>query len=260
MGYTLLLDKTNAPLEHLSLSRLSLDTSHPYVTVRTLKQEAVLYSLTGTAMVYANEGCLGTIGGRKKITDDVVQCIRFPAGTDFVVSVLVSGFAADFLWITSSAVIPATNKVPYLHFYDVLWHDVGTGTHQRKVAEVPTPEGYTLFCGETQNIVGGISSWPPHATAEDVERFANGETTWEEVMWFACEKPCIANLKGVYTGNVVVNKLVELANGAAQTMCLGSHSIHAAPDSSAKYVWIYRGSALQKAYNRASTDLGTYLR
>jgi len=259
MGVTVLLNNENAPPKRLAVARIELDAQSPFVTLGDTG-EGLLYALTGKCTVYADGMCIGTLGGRQKIEERDVQCIRFKAQP--VITVGVVGHAADLLWVTCAGESTGWHGASYhVQREDVVvWHDVGSGTHQRVVAEVPTPQGYEIHCGETHNQVGGISSFPAHATQEDIARFSNGETTWEEVMFFECAKPGIANLKGVYTDGKIVNKLVEVFNGSAHALCLGSHAIYAAPDATIEYQWFYIGNALTKSYNAKATDLKTYVK
>lgn len=255
MSYSRLLDATNAPLSHLALHRVQLDQGCPYVSLEAHAGETLLYSLVGRVAVYVDGDRIGSLGGRERMSQEIVQCLR--ACGCKTIAILLETFAADLLWFTHA--INHGQGVPHVYKQDeAVWHTVGEGTHLRRVAEVSTPPWASIACGETWNIPGGISSYPPHATQGDLDRFANGETTWEEVMWFACNAPGIANLQGVYTGGRIVNTLVPIYNGDAHVMPLGSHAIHAGPGASMQYVWAYSGTALQKVYNRAADDLGTY--
>jgi len=149
---------------------------------------------------------------------------------------------------------------PYLHWNDTLWNDVGEGTHFRTVAEVPTPQGFELFCGETLNIPGGTSSWPPHATAEDLRQYSARKTTWNEIMFFSSQEPGIVNLQGIYADGTIVDALQPIANGSAHVMPLGSHALTAHPASYLHYVWIYYGTALQKQYRKFASDTNIYVK
>ncbi len=289
MAYTILLSKDTAPLQHLVLGRAQLDASSPSVALATRGREALLYSLVGRITVYANGVCLGTLGGRRSVTEHRVQCVRFPSGVDFAVTLVLDGFAADLLWMTCArqaapfVAVPETfgpqaqsyppviqgattashlapaSRVPYMHGgLDVYWHTVGHGTHERTVAEVPRVEGYELDVGETMNLPGAWSSYPPHANAEDIEKFGNGQTTWEEIFYCVCEKPGVIVLNGLYTDGSVVNKLQAVQNGEAYVVPLGSHPLVAHPSSFLWYFWAYCGTALEKQYKKYSDDVLTY--
>lgn len=260
---TTLLSPETHPLHRLTLSRIQLDATSPVTSLETHGDEVLLYSLVGRADVYCNGRFLGSFGNRKQVTERLVHAIRFPMGTEFTVALTVNGAAADILCLTATPPVHGNSLVnphPYLHWNDTVWNEVGEGCHFRHVAEVPTPEGFAIYTGETLNIPGGTSSWPPHANPEDLRRFAAKETTWEEVMFFSCKEPGIVDLQGIYTGGKIVNELVRIENGSAQVMPLGSHRIVAAPDSYIWYHWSYCGTALQKQYRKFASDTNIYVK
>ena len=266
MGLTQLLTKEHAPLERLALSRIQLDTSFPSMALHTHGKEGLLYGLVGLFNVYANGLYLGSYDAGISIEShrgtDIMAC-RFPAHNEYDISITMRSHAADLLWVTCTPYPLITTAhvapiAPYIHVCDSVWHDVGHGTHQRTVCELPTPPGYEIATGETHNIPGGWSSFPSHATQEDIERFGNKETTWEETMFFVCKQPAIVSMKGVYTDGLVVNKVMEVFNGEAHAMPLGNHFIVSHPSSTCFYWWGYVGNALQKTYNKFAEDLQTY--
>lgn len=257
MSITVLLNKENAPLKRMTVARVQLDATSPFLAL-TETGEGLLYGLTGKCTVYAGGACIGTLSGRQKMEEHHVQCIRFKGQNEIFLG--VAGHAADLLWITCATMGSVPPEPGYqVHLPDtVLWHDVGSGTHQRKVAEVPRVAGYALDVGETHNIQGGWSSWPPHANETDLARFSNKETTWEEIFFVVCELPGIVRLKGIFSNGHVVNKVQEVYNGNAYVMPLGAHEIVAHPQSSLQYFWAYCGDALEKIYRKYSTDVTTY--
>ncbi len=267
MSFTRLLSKEYNNVDRLVLSRIQLDAVQPSLMFHTHGKEGLLYGLVGKFNVYANGLYLGSYDSGISIENhrgnNIVVC-RFPAHNEYDISITMRSHAADLLWMTCEPLVPyATTTTahmspiaPYMHVRDSVWHDVGHGTHQRSVCELPTPPGYEIATGETHNIIGGISSWPPHATPEDIERFSNGETTWEEAMFYIGDG--FADLRGVYTGGSIVNKIMPIHNGEAHVMPLGSHAIYSKVDCNLKYVWFYCGSALKKFYNSFSDDLNVY--
>ncbi len=254
-----LLDHNNSPLPTLQFYRVLLDHEFPSIHLATDTAEALLYSMTGTVMVYANGTFLSTIGMRTSVKEPHCHCIRFPAMSHFTVTLTMDSFAADLLWVVDTErYATIINHTPYLHYNDTMFHTVGEESYRRRVAEVPRPAGYAIDCGETLNHVGATSSWPAHANAHDLDVFRDGKTTWQEGMFFVCPKPGTAKLDGLYSGGKIVNMTVPITNGSAMAMPLGSHPITAAPDSWMWYFWAYTGTALEKRYNRFATDVGVY--
>lgn len=247
------------PVGDLTIQHCCLDSATPSQTFAG-PREYLLYNLVGTVCVYANDVFLGKLGGRATVTEPHVQVLRFPAGTEYAVTINLEGFAADCLIVACKGLPNQATKLPYWHTSDMFTHVVGTGTHQRTVTEVPTPPGFYLSCGETLNPPGGTSSWPPHATQEDLQLYHEGKTTWEECFYIVAPEPGTAVLLGLYPGGKQVNEIQMLTNGAIMPMPLGSHAVTAHANSFLWYAWFYCGSALTKAYRRHSTDVATYRR
>ena len=262
MPSTILLSPATSSLRTLTLSRLQLDQDESVCTVQTQGEEICLYVLIGEVEIadISSEdvvgGSYGRFGGRRKVTDPGVAVLRLPAGHPSTFDVHLCDFSADILLVSAPG--PGSGVQPISHRHDIWAHQVGEGTHQREVREVPTPAGYSISCGETLNIPGGVSSFPPHANMEDLAKFQAGVTTWEEVMFFACPSPGFAVLDGYYSTGQYDNSIIRLENGSAHPMVLGSHAIYSAPDAYIWYFWGYLGNALKKEYRRWSTDVGVY--
>jgi 5-deoxy-glucuronate isomerase len=248
----------DTPTGHLTVERIALDSEGPCHAFGIETREHLVYALVGTMRVYANSRFLGTIGGRSAVTDPLAHVVRFPAGTLSTVTLVLEGFAADCLIASCDTVPNGATKLPYVHWNDAYTHTVGTGTHERLVTEVVTPPSFHLSCGETLNAPGTTSSWPPHASIEDVQLYQEGKTTWEECFYIVAPKPGKAVLYGIYPGNRPINETITLNNGDIVPMPLYSHMVTAAPDSFLYYFWTYCGNALQKEYRKHSTDVLTY--
>jgi len=256
MPSTVLLSPTTHPLQRLTLTRVQLDQEQPTCMLQTQGEELCLYSLVGTVILTEDERSV-PLGARRAVVDLSVSVARFPAGAPRQLQLELQDFSADLLLVSAPA-SPPIEAAPCIHHHDVLAHTVGTGTHQREVRDVPTPAGYTIACGETLNIPGGVSSWPPHATSADLAKFRTGVTTWEEMFFCVCPSPGVAVLDGYYADGTSAQEIIRLHNGAAYCMPLGSHMCYAAPDSYLWYFWAYTGTALQKAYRKFADDVAIY--
>jgi hypothetical protein len=155
---------------------------------------------------------------------------------------------------------PAILKVsPYVHTNDAVVHDVGTGCYRRTVAEVPTPQGYELHCGETlsDGKEGTWSSWPSHAAPEEVGRYAEHEEV------FFCLTPgyFLMREEGKYCTGETAKGVREIQNGEALATPLGSHELTTSPGDIGYYAWFYL-SFLKKQYNAFATDSikGVYIK
>ena len=256
-----LLSPETPTLKRLTLKSIRLDSTSPSEQIR-FHGEAALYMLVGKARVYWKGLFLGTMGGRSSVSEPLCHVIRFPKWPENSIAVMLDGFSAEALWITCASDGSDDSTwplLPYFHYNDTTFHQVGTGTHQRRVAEVQTPIGFEIALGETLNIPGGTSSWPAHASDDDMQKFCDGKTSWEECMYFVCPKPGVCHFNGYFNGsNWRHNRRIAIDNDTAHVMPLGSHAITAAPDSTCWYFWSYVGDALTKTYNRWASNVGTY--
>ena len=256
MPSTVLLSPENSPLRTMTLSRLQLDQDEPVCAVQTQGEELLLYIALGKVIVAIEHVAEWPLGGRRKVIDPGVAVLRVPAGRPQRLDVHLCDFSADML--IASAPGPASEAGFVCHVDDVWAHQVGEGTHQREVREVPTPPGYAISCGETIQQAGMISSWPPHANTEDLAKFQTDATTCEECFFCVCPAPGFAVLDGYYADRTPVHEIIRLENGRSYAMPLGSHACHAAPDSYLYYCWVYLGDALQKQYRKYADDVGVY--
>ena len=257
MPSTILLSPENSPLRTLTLARLQLDQDEPTCTLTTQGEELCLYSLIGTVhlseMVDGDVQDWGTLGGRRAVRDPRVEVFRFPAGSPRVLSLELVDYSADLLLAST----PGSYSEPLLipHRATSWNHAVGEGTHQREVREVITPPGYQIHTGETIS-QSSWSSWPSHATPDEVARYAEHE----EVFWITTPVYGLMRLDGKYSTGAKAHGIIEVHNNDAIVTPLGSHEIVFSPGAWGVYVWFYK-SFLQKTYNKwAHEDVKTYVK
>ena len=258
MPSTVLLSPDNAPLRTLTLSRLQLDQDEPVCTVQTQGEELLLYSLIGTVDVCeAVDGDMqawGTLGTRRTVMEPGPAVLWFPAGSRRLLQIELVDFSADLLLVSTPVLVP--NGICMPQRPQVWGHQVGAGTHQREVREVMSPPGCVIHAGETINIAGGWSSWPSHATSEEVVRHAEHE----EVFWITTPGYGLMRLDGKYSDGTVAQGIIEVHNNEAIVTPLGSHEIVFSPGAWGVYVWFYT-SFLQKTYNKWAHDgVKTYVK
>lgn len=249
----MLLDNTNAPLNHLALHRVQVDATHPSVTLKQMTRcECLLYSLCGQVSVVADNVFLGVLGNRRSVKEQRIHAARFYTGRERCITVTLQGYAADLLWVTYTCEDSTLHTNPlYIHWNDAIFHDVGEGCYRRTVAEVPTPAGYAVHCGETYSDGhdGVWSSWPSHAAPEDMARYAEHE----EIFFPLTSGSFLMREDGRYCTGVLAKGVREIHNGEAIVTPLGSHEIVVTPGNVGYYAWFYV-SFLKKQYNKYSTD------
>lgn len=235
-----LLSPETAPLRTLSLARLVLERTLPVDIFTVGARELLLYSLIGTVRIHLDGIDYGLLGARTAIQTPTVHALRLTGATDEVLLTLQSS-TADLLLASIPSV---AQQAPFLHRDDVYCHSVGTGTHHREVRELPTPPGWSLHGGETLNDTGGWSSWPAHATPDEVHRHANHQ----ECFYVITPAYGLCRMDGTYATGAPAQGVHEVRNGEAFVTPLGAHEIVAAPDAWLWYYWCYT-SFLQKTYN-----------
>ncbi len=253
---TTLLTKENSPLDRLALHRIQLDARSPSVTMETEGCEGLVYSLVGGCAMHVNGRPLGRIGGRRSVIEPRIDVVRVPSFYPMVVTCTVDGYAADLLWVTwtppdhpRATGLGAGN--PYVHRSDAIGHEVGTGCYHRTVAEVPTPAGYAIHCGETRSdgIAGCWSSWPSHCAPEERGRYAEHE----EIFFVLTAGSFLMREDGRYCTGDPARGVREIHNEQALVVPLGSHELTTSPGDIGVYVWAYV-SFLKKKYNAFSHE------
>lgn len=235
-----LLSPDNAPLTSLHLLRLQLARATGMLSaeIRAGTHELCVYPLLGTVRA-ATGSHTYALGERRDVRLPPTHVLRIPA--NWPLDIILEGEAAD-LFIAHAPGLCAPS--PVLQIHGACVHTVGEGAHRREVVEVPTPPGYALHCGQTFNPPGHWSSWPSHATPEEVPRYAEHQ----EVFWIITPGYGVMRLDGRYATGELAQGLVEIPNNTALVTPLGSHEIVFSPGAWGLYVWFY-SSFLEKKYN-----------
>lgn len=254
----------------------------PKITVfNTEGVEFLLYPLTGSAFVdiTSRENKSFPVTVRNKIFQPKFwepgnHCaIRVPGIHHYTVRIEpVQGECVDWL-LFLYIVKPTVDAVrPVACGFEGL-EKIGENTYRRAVRHLKKPNGFRIDAGETRNKPGQWSSWPSHASSDDIELFRQGKSTWEEA-FFCITAPVVPTIpdnevfalmsrNGVIGGSTWIGKCddaIKVYNGQAFFTPLGSHPIVSSPVTNLFYVWAYAGTALEKSYNRVATDTGTYVK
>ena len=264
-------DGNRQAIETLNMDRICLSQDYPTATFGHDRAELCIYVLLGDIAVHVewgwgvceeNMAALPLSVPRRTVQEPMVCILRMPAFTAGPkITINLGSYSADVLcvWNSSPEAKDASNIPPsqrYAIQTTCYNHHVGTGTHERWVREVPTPPGYTIHCGETLNIPGGWSSWPSHATPEEVARHAEHE----ELFFVITPGYGLMHCDGLYPDGTRAPQVQRVANGDAIRTPLGAHEIVFSPGDWGWYFWAYR-SFLQKQYNKWATDgVKTYVK
>ena len=261
-------DAHNSSFEHMVMDRIRLSQEAPLEIFGKDQSELCLYTLAGSVdMHIAWEDIpetppirLGVC--RRTVQEPQVYIFRMPSFLDGPkITMVLTSYAADIVCVWNETPFAGNPQdIPYAQRYTVQTachnHHVGTGTHERWVREVVTPPGYSIHCGETLNIPGGWSSWPSHATPDEVARHAEHE----ELFFVITPGYGLMHCDGLYPDGTRAPAVQKLTNGQAIRTPLGSHEIVFSPGDWGYYAWFYR-SFLQKQYNKYATDgVKTYVK
>lgn len=138
-------------------------------------------------------------------------------------------------------------------------HEIGEGNYKRTVYEILGGAGPSerLRLGETFNVKGGWSSWPPHSFDHDPKNAPEFE---EVFLPFLRPKGGSALLRrqGLYCDGSSIDDAIPLTSGALVSVPLGSHPIVGGPDTELMYVFAYV-SPTPKNYGIWAEEAGTYL-
>lgn len=258
---TTLLDKNNSTLSTLSLKRITLDIkSDPQETLHITNAECLIYPLIGE--IFVDDICMG---GRKSILNKPRDAMRilndFTGEMEVQISLGRSRYADLLLVSLNIWENPVTNLSTQQRCIvdEFVTHTVGKGTHRRQVRVIEEqPESFHIYAGETLQKEGTWSSWPAHASSEDIGKWSE----FQEVMWFATPTYGLIVLDGFYNDGSRADGIEMIRNNTARVTPLGSHPIVCAPDVGGflYYFWAYTGSALVKTYNSLAHDLGVYVK
>ena len=256
--------------EQLCISKWQLENELEEITFPP--GEYLFYRLIGEGIMSIDGKKLPPFNDRNIITDNNVQSIQILWNNTFVISLQPLSKYLDIIVICLDGENLPEEIQNTIHVGEYTEHQVGKGNYFRKVREIHNkPDGLSIFSGETLNPPGNWSSWPPHATEQDIRDFYEGETFWNEAFFVITPGYGLMHTDGIYdaggTGLTTYKnareknmKAVFVRNGDCFYTPLGSHPIVADPQNWLWYAWFYWGNSLQKQYNKWATDVRTYVK
>jgi 5-deoxy-glucuronate isomerase len=142
---------------------------------------------------------------------------------------------------------PTSSPTTFMHIQSKK-HWIGKDSLRREVREVLGFGGPSkhLRCGETINVLGGWSSYPPHRFDKDKSEARD----FQEVFYIFTDP------KDGYAIMRRNGELVELHSGDKVDVPLGEHPIVAGPGVRLFYAWFFVGA--DKLYPRWAEDMGAY--
>lgn len=260
IGYTRVLDPSNAPLRELSVGRLRLDAKLGGYRSATSDCETLLHVLIGQCVVEAS-GAWGrrtftNLGDRTDVFSGLPTSLLLPPGTDYSIASTTPTFDAA---LASLPIKDAETVAPsVIRPQDVRVHKIGEAHYQRTVREVLGGDGpaMRMRAGETINPTGSWSSWPHH----DFHARPDLAKDFEEVFLYFTKPRSGWGLQrrhGLLSDLTELDDVLVVRNGDATIMPLGDHPVVAGVDSQLLYVWFYT-SPIPKIYAKWAEDVGGY--
>jgi 5-deoxy-D-glucuronate isomerase len=257
--------ETLANGQHIDVFRVATTGFYPVLQfVVPAHRECAVYPLIGEFDLIVHSGVVVPMGGRRHITEDPTPSWHgfFDSDTNLHFRAVTMSF--DCIVVVARYENPAYDQTSQHHLARAITRDVGTGSYRRQVTDMHAPVPSRMHIGETMSWNDGIrggcwSSWPPHATPNEVLKdFANHEE------YFLVITPTygIMCLDGKLTDGQVIQRVQRLENNDFYQVPLGSHSVCFHPREGPAwgwYLWVY-DSFLRKTYNSHAHHVGVYVR
>jgi len=195
--------------------------------------EAVLVIVSGSCAVEA--GGARTEMSRADVFTEAATAVYVPAGVSVVVEAHADTAIAWCLGVAEPG-----GEVVVIHPDQVACRTVGRDTYERRVCDIVGPDvpAKHLVVGETFNLPGKWSSYPPHRHDED--RLPE-EADMEEIYYFRVDPPQGFGMQRLYSPEADFDRAVVLRDGDVVEIPEGYHPVAAAPGCDLYYLWVLWG-------------------
>jgi 5-deoxy-glucuronate isomerase len=233
-GYTALVKPEKDGIEFIEMGILRLPPGGKY-RGSTDGSEVCLILLGGLANVTAGEANLHSIGGRANVFAGRATAIHIPPGLKFKVEA-VGALEAAIARVPSDL----AGEPRLIGPEKVKVNVRGKDTFERQVHDIidfnfPSKR---LLIGETFNMPGKWSSYPPHKH----DRMAPPEETrMEEVYFFKLNPPQGFGFQRVYSPERKLDEAFVIRDNTLTKLPFGYHPTVAAPGYSLYYLWVLAG-------------------
>ncbi len=250
-GYNPIMCPGDFPLKYLKLGRLFLTDQQASYTEDTGDDEVAISILSGTCNIRADgEDLWEALGGRKSMLSGPPTMAYIPRNRKWSIEKSSE--------ILHAAVFRATARrdtAPVIVRCDqakVL--TIGTGAWKRSAAMsiVENVDADRLLVGETYNLPGQWSSYPPHKHDTEV---SPKEAWYEEIYHFAVEPQQGFGIQRVYTQKDAPDPLDEvyvIEDGDTVAIPRGYHPVVAGGGYRVGYLWALAGE--QRSFGAFSVD------
>jgi 5-deoxy-glucuronate isomerase len=243
-GFRYIIQPEQGQLNLLSLALLSLAPGESWQG-NFPGREASLIILGGKADLQAQDQHWPEVGARENVFAGRAYAAYIPAGGEIAVKALTPLEIAFFT-------APATRagEVFLVRPEDIVAREVGRESWQRSVQNILDARHPVerLLVGETYNLPGGWSSYPPH---KHDEFLPEKEVSLEEVYHFRLNPPQGFGFQRIYSPVAGLDEAYVIKNGDSVVIPCGYHPVAAAPGYALYYLW---GLAGEKREMRPRED------
>jgi 5-deoxy-glucuronate isomerase len=233
-GYTVLVKPGKDGIEFIELGILRLSPGGKY-RGRTDGSEVCLVLLGGLANVTAGDANFHSVGGRANVFAGRATAVHIPPGFKFKV---------EAVGALEAAIARAPSDLPgeprLIGPEKVKVNVRGKDTFERQVHDIIDSNfpSKRLLVGETFNMPGKWSSYPPHKH----DRMAPPEETrMEEVYYFRVNPPQGFGFQRVYSPDRKLDEAFVIRDNTLTKLPFGYHPTVAAPGYSLYYLWVLAG-------------------
>jgi 5-deoxy-glucuronate isomerase len=202
----------------------------------TASRELGIVVLGGTTGIQAGGATFAALGRRADVFGGRASALYLPPHTDFSIVGASEGPAQVALcYAECEEGGPITRIDPE----DVVSRAVGRSNWARRVEDVfAKAPASRLLLGETYNVPGGWSSYPPHKHDTDVP---GREVVLEEIYHYRISPSQGFGVQCVYQGGEAEDQAFVVKDGDSVVIPGGYHPVVAAPGYSLCYLWVLAG-------------------
>ncbi|MFZ5825879.1 MAG: 5-deoxy-glucuronate isomerase [Bacillota bacterium] len=222
-------------LKLVGLSLLRLDEQESYAG-NTGAEEVALVILGGKARITSASQDLGLLGERASVFEGSAHAVYLPCYTSYQVTAATSVEIA-----LCRAPSERPGRVQVVRPADVVVNQRGKDLFQRRVEDIVADnvEADHIVVGETFNLAGNWSSYPPHK--HDVENLPV-ESEMQEIYLFKIQPQQGFAVQVIYTADGEIDQAYRILDGDVTLLPKGYHPVAAAPGYQVYYLWAIAGT------------------
>ncbi|MFX1253389.1 MAG: 5-deoxy-glucuronate isomerase [Promethearchaeota archaeon] len=235
-GYKTWVSPETHPLKKIIFGLLSINEGDTFQWKSDSKETAFIL-LSGKATI-KSETLSINLGSRRSVFHQRASAIWIPPDYSIKIS---TDYGNTRFAVCQGPMEPKKNIEPVVVYPNqVTGGRRGAANWSRDVYDIihlNTPSK-SLVIGETFNLPGNWSSYPPHKHENDNYPY---ETCFEEVYFYQLDPEYGFGLQRLYSDDLSLDEALILTNGDIVVIDRGYHPVVAAPGVSLYYLWVLAG-------------------